>query len=203
MNRLLLIGIGASHSGSGKTTLAAKILQNVALCPSPCARRLCLKWGAIKYTRTVSPPELISDRTILMEEGKDTCKMLTAGAADVVWVRSGMSGLMDALSEAVTRLSHLDVLIVEGNSAIEFLNPDIVLFIFGKGREYWKPGIEKLAARADIIFADDDVQLPADVQPRHRFPRELSENGSKGFITALTRMVYERRAETRDAETGC
>jgi len=137
-----------------------------------------------------------------MEEGKDTCMMLTSGAEDVIWVRAGHSGLRDALLRAVTRLSHLDALIIEGNSAIEFLNPDIVIFIFGKGKEHWKPGIEKLAARADIIFSADDVQLPANIQPRHRFPGGLSEDESKGFFSALTRMVYERRTETGDAQKG-
>jgi molybdopterin-guanine dinucleotide biosynthesis protein len=135
-----------------------------------------------------------------MEEGKDTRKMIDAGASDVVWVRSALDGLPDALSEALSRLSHLEVIVVEGNSAIEFLNPDIVIFIFEKGRERWKPGIEKLAARADIIFAADDIRLPADVQPKKRFPGVLSNDGSKGFFSALVRMVYERRVETRDAE---
>jgi len=202
MNRPILIGIGASHSGAGKTTLASNIFQHFALRPFPADIHRLLRWGAIKYTRTESPAEVISDRSILMEEGKDTCMMLTSGAEDVIWVRAGHSGLRDALLRAVTRLSHLDALIIEGNSAIEFLNPDIVIFIFGKGKEHWKPGIEKLAARADIIFSADDVQLPANIQPRHRFPGGLSEDEAKGFFSALTRMVYERRTETGDAQKG-
>jgi len=202
MNRPLLIGIGASHSGAGKTTLASTILRYFVLCPSPVISCRPLRWGAIKYTRTASSPEIISDRTILREEGKDTCRLLAAGATDVVWVRSGTLGLAEALAAAVTRLSHLDLIIVEGNSAIEFLNPDVVIFIFGKERAHWKPHIDRLAARADIIFADDDVQLHADLQAKQRFPRGLSEDVSKGFVTALARMVHERRAETRDAEKG-
>jgi len=198
----ILIGIGASHSGSGKTFLASRILKYFSLNPAPNPLIPVLKWGAIKYTRTASSPEIISDRTILREEGKDTCRLLAAGATDVVWVRSGTLGLAEALAAAVTRLSHLDLIIVEGNSAIEFLNPDVVIFIFGKERAHWKPHIDRLAARADIIFADDDVQLHADLQAKQRFPRGLSEDVSKGFVTALARMVHERRAETRDAEKG-
>jgi len=47
-----------------------------------------------------------------MEEETDTCIMLASGAEDAVWVKSGNSGLMDALLREVTRLSHLDVLIL-------------------------------------------------------------------------------------------
>jgi len=202
MNRPLLIGIGASHSGAGKTTLASIILRHFAHLPSPVIARRPLRWGAIKYTRTGSYPEIITDRTILREEGKDTCRLLAAGAEDVVWVRSGAAGLAEALAAGVTGLSHVDLVLVEGNSAIEFLNPDIVIFIFGKERAHWKPHIDRLAARADIIIADDDVHLRADLQAKQRFPRGLSEDVSKGFITALARMVHERRAETRDAEKG-
>jgi len=202
MNRPILIGIGASHSGAGKTTLASNIFQHFALRPFPADIHRLLRWGAIKYTRTESPAEVISDRSILMEEGKDTCMMLTSGAEDVIWVRAGHSGLRDALLRAVTRLSHLDALIIEGNSAIEFLNPDIVIFIFGKGKKDWKPDMLKIADRADIVLYDAEVQLSADVKPRMLFPRHLSENTLMGFFEALTRMVHERRAEARDAEEG-
>ena len=202
MKRPLLIGIGASHSGAGKTTLASHILRYFFLHPSPVMSRRPLRWGAIKYTRTASFPEIIVDRTVLREEGKDTGRLLAAGAADVVWVRSGAVGLAEALAAAVARLSHLDLILIEGNSAIEFLKPDIVIFIFGKERARWKPHIDRLAARADIIIADDDVHLRADLQAKQRFPRGLSADAAKGCIPALARMIYDRRAETRDAEKG-
>lgn len=201
MKRPLLIGIGASQSGSGKTTLASRILRHFSASPLSLASRP-LMWGAIKYTRTASLPEVISDRNMLMKEGKDTRILLDAGAEDVVWVRSGRAGLMTALPDAVTRLSGLDILVIEGNSAIEFLQPDIVIFIFSKERERWKPDIEKLAARADIIFSGDDVQLPAGVHPRFLFPGDLPDDKSSGFFSVLTRMVNERRTETRDARKG-
>lgn len=77
-----------------------------------------------------------------MEEGKDTSIMPASGAEDAVWVESGNSGLMDALLGAVTLFSPLVVLIIEGNSAIEFLNPDIVILIFSEEKEHGKPSIE-------------------------------------------------------------
>ena len=173
MKRPILIGIGASHSGSGKTFLAARILKSLSQIPDP-QSLTPLTCGAIKYTRTQSAPELITDRLILMEHGKDTWQMLTSGAREVVWVRSKRADLPDLLPQALKRLSHLDLVIVEGNSAIEFLKPDIVIFIFGKGTRLWKPGIEELAAGADIILNDSEVALPEDSQTKKLFPRRLS-----------------------------
>ena len=196
----LLIGIGASHSGAGKTFLASMILRHFTQLPSPLAFRL--KCGAIKYTRTGSGCSLVTDRAVLMEKGKDTWHMLTSGASDVAWVRSCRSGLSELLPDALKRLSSLDLIIVEGNSAIEFLKPDIVIFIFGKGKHNWKPGIEKLAAAADFIIHDPDVRHPAEVLSGSSFPRADSYSGYRGFFSALTRMVHERRVEAGNDEKG-
>ena len=111
-------------------------------------------------------------------------------------------GLPDLLPKALKRLSHLDLIIVEGNSAIEFLKPDIVIFIFGKGRKRWKPGIEELAAGADIILNDSEDKLPADSQTNKLFPRSLSGAEYEDFFGTLTGLLHERRAETRNDGKG-
>ncbi len=207
MKRPILIAIGASHSGSGKTFLVSMILRHYTghsvLPLTPHASRFTSStWGAIKYTRTQSVAELISDRLILMERGKDTWQMLNSGAREVIWVRSNRPGLPDLLPEALKRLSHLDLIIVEGNSAIEFLKPDVVIFIFGKGRKRWKPGTEELAAGADIILTDSEVELPAAFQSRKLFPRSLSGSEYNDFFGTLTGILHERRAETGNDEQG-
>ncbi len=207
MKRPILIGIGASHSGSGKTFLAARILRYYTdpsvgpLTNHQSPITLC-RWGAIKYTRTQSAQELVTDPAVLMERGKDTWHMLTAGAVEAVWVRSDRSGLKDLLPKALKRLSGLDLVIVEGNSAIEFLKPDIVIFIFGKVRRRWKPGIEELAAGADIILNDSEDKLPADSQRDKVFTRSLSGAAYNDFFGTLTGLIHERRAEAGIDEQG-
>jgi len=221
MKRPILIGIGASHSGSGKTFLASMILRHytghsVLPLTSDASHRTLRPsrftlhashftlhtWGAIKCTRTQSAAELITDRLILMEHDKDTCQMFNSGAREVIWVRSNRSDLPNLLPEALKRLSHLDLIITEGNSAIEFLKPDIVIFIFGKGRKRWKPGTEELAAGADIILTDSEVELPAAFQTRKLFPRSLSGSEYNDFFGTLTGILHERRAETGNDEQG-
>jgi len=56
------------------------------------------------------------------------------------------------LSLALDRLLNLEGLVIEGNSAIEFLKSDIVIFIFGNDKERWKTGIESLVGISDIVI---------------------------------------------------
>jgi len=56
------------------------------------------------------------------------------------------------LSLALDRLFNLEGLVIEGNSAIEFLKSDIVIFIFGNDKERWKTGIESLVGISDIVI---------------------------------------------------
>jgi hypothetical protein len=60
--------------------------------------------------------------------------------------------LEELLSLALDRLFNLEGIVIEGNSAIEFLKSDIVIFIFGNDKERWKTGIESLVGISDIVI---------------------------------------------------
>ncbi|GAB4387654.1 MAG: hypothetical protein Kow0025_02460 [Thermodesulfovibrionales bacterium] len=133
-----IIGISGGSSGSGKTTAACQILGRLR------------GWGAIKYTRASGEASVVDDPGVLRTAGKDTAKMLEAGAEAVLWVRSPREKLPGALKEAVARLSHLSGIVVEGNSAVELLDPEVVVFVAGGGGI--KPGAERLLERASVVL---------------------------------------------------
>jgi hypothetical protein len=56
---------------------------------------------------------------------------------------------------AVQMLSNLPGIVVEGNSMIEVLIPDIVVFVAGVS-ERFKPGAERLLSMADIVITDEE-----------------------------------------------
>ena len=128
---------------------------------NPVAR---LRWGAIKYTKTALFTSLIDDRTILEKKDKDTGKMLKAGAEEVLWIKGPRKGIKETVSIAIDRLSHLDGIIVEGNSAIEFSNPDVVIFKLGaRGDEIKKASALRLIKHADIVvFPGSSMKHDAD-----------------------------------------
>ncbi|MBI4690589.1 MAG: hypothetical protein HY754_10040 [Nitrospirae bacterium] len=175
MSLPFIIGIGGSHSNVGKTTLAEALLKHftkrvkgskgqrvkdsdtMTLCHSDTNG-----WGAIKYTKTAIYTSIINDYKILSQEDKDTKRLLDAGAENVLWVQSPPGELKEVLPLAVDRLSHLGGIIVEGNSAIEFLKPDIVIFIFGRKTENLKGSAIGVLNMADIILfrQKPSIKLP-------------------------------------------
>jgi LAO/AO transport system kinase len=161
MGRPLIIGIGGSHSGSGKTAIASMLLSALSSeSRGPGAHR---RWGAIKYTKTALYTSLTDDRATLDRKDKDTGKMLEAGAEEVLWIRGPGEGIKETVSMAIDRLSHLDGIIIEGNSAIEFSNPDVVIFTLGvRGEEMEKASALRLIKHADIIVFPRGSKPPAD-----------------------------------------
>lgn len=134
----IIIGVGGAGSGVGKTTVACSILRALE------------GWGAIKYTKTLLNSVLIDDKGVLAKQGKDTALMLESGAERVIWIRSPRFRLRGILLEAILRLSDLEGIVVEGNSAVSILEPDIVVFVADEGN--LKKGSEKILTMADIVL---------------------------------------------------
>jgi hypothetical protein len=134
----IIIGVGGAGSGAGKTTAACSII------------RILEGWGAIKYTKTLLNSTLLDDKRVLSKSGKDTALMLESGAERVIWLRSPRFRLRGILLEAVSRLSDLEGIVVEGNSAVSILEPDIVVFVTDGGGI--KRGAEKILSMADIVL---------------------------------------------------
>jgi len=174
MVRPLIIGVGGAHSGSGKTAYASLLLRRLR------------GWGAIKYTKTGLYASLVDDQDILAAEGKDTKIMLDSGAERVLWVQAPPSELAEVLPLAVEKLSDLRGIIVEGNSAIEFLKPDIILFIFGKDSRILKGSAEGILEKADALVFEGE---PAEVMRGNRKGFLRSPDGDEGLLLYITEMV--------------
>ncbi|MBM4140062.1 MAG: molybdopterin-guanine dinucleotide biosynthesis protein B [Nitrospira sp.] len=168
--RPFIIGIGGAHSGAGKTSIASLILKRLK------------GWGAIKYTKTSLYCSITDDREILSEEGKDTKRLLDAGAERVLWVQSPAPELEEILPIAAGRLADLKGILVEGNSAIEFLKPDVVIFISGtEGR--FKKSAEKILSMADVVIFEKDPP-PRTPEAAKKFRSDDME-GFLNFIKGL------------------
>lgn len=189
--RPVIIGIGGAHSGSGKTTLAAALLKYLAkggrdsrgqgtICQNSNFKiqndyslSTIKRWGALKYTKTAFYSSITDDKTILCQENKDTKRLLDSGAEEVLWVQAPVTELKEVLPIAISKLSHLDGIIVEGNSAIEFLKPDIVVFIFGRGARRIKGSAQDILRMADVVVfqKEPSIQVP---EGARRFKVNLS-----------------------------
>jgi hypothetical protein len=171
----VIIGIGGSHSGAGKTSVASLILETFK------------GWGAIKYTKTSLYCSIVDDLAIISEEGKDTKKLLDAGAEKVLWVQSPYSELGVVLPIAADMLSHLHGIVVEGNSAVEIVRPDITIFVAG-AEGTMKNSAEKILRMADIVIFQSDKPLEI---PPHAIL--FGRNKGEEFIQYLSTLIKNFR----------
>ncbi len=146
-----ILSVTGAHSGVGKTTLCSILLKEFK------------GFGAIKFTRTELYTSVVENASILDQEGKDTSIMMNAGAEKVVWVKSPVENLKEALGVALQKLSGTKRIIIEGNSPVDFLNPHLVIFIMGQDREI-KPTALNVSRKADIVVInsmDPDRKMPS------------------------------------------
>jgi molybdopterin-guanine dinucleotide biosynthesis protein len=176
--RPVIIGIGGAHRGAGKTTYASLILKRLK------------GWGAVKYTKTSLYCSIIDDIEILSEEGKDTKRLLDSGAEKVLWVQSPYDNLTETLHMAVESLLYLKGIIVEGNSAIEVLKPDIVIYISETDIGRFKKGAYEVLKISDVVIFDKE---PPQGTPEgaKRFHMDDVE-GCINFVTGLIKKCEDR-----------
>jgi hypothetical protein len=130
------------------------------------------------------------DIAILSQEGKDTRKLLDSHAEKVLWVQSPSDDLEEILPMAVDKLFNLEGIIVEGNSAVEVLNPHIVVFVSGDKKEF-KEGAEKILRMADIVIYDNEP--PGETPERSKRFSWDSLEGSIDYIIGLVREKKDSR----------
>lgn len=183
--RPIIIGVGGAHSGVGKTTYASALISSLR------------GWGAIKYTKTGLYSSIIDDRALLSEEGKDTKRLLDAGADAVLWVKAPPSELPEVLPAAVERLSNCTGILVEGNSAIEFLRPDIIIFISGSGAHDTKDSARRILSMAHVVVSREGIN-PAYPGKTAQFQKSPDSTEQLiAYVTAMVETIEQIRSSLR------
>jgi molybdopterin-guanine dinucleotide biosynthesis protein len=151
--RPFIIGIGGAHSSIGKTTLASALIRYLSSGRACNLFNKTPRIGAIKFTRENIFVSITDDESILCQKGKDTARLVEAGSEKTLWIKSSAEDIGEALPLAMEQMSGLDTIVIEGNSAIECVKPDILIFIDSAAGEETKPSAERLLGIADILIA--------------------------------------------------
>lgn len=162
---MLQVSVAAPCNGSGKTSLLLAILQafpgafstakfttiyrEEQFCPvgdsgCPCHR---LEGSFL----------LCEDAAVLAQPGTDTGKLVEAGARQSYWGVArpdGYPALVGLLRRDRFRESTL--LLTEGNTVLEHLAPDVLLFVVNPclPRSWWKGDSERLLEAADLVVVN-------------------------------------------------
>jgi molybdopterin-guanine dinucleotide biosynthesis protein len=149
-----IISVTGAHSKVGKTTLCSILLKNLN------------GYGAIKFTKTPIFTSVADDRETIMQKDKDTAIMAESGAEKVIWIQSPNDGLEDALNIALSKMTGLKGIVVEGNSPVDFLKTHLVIFIIGSDGEI-KPSGKNVSEMANIIIINSEKhnEKPAFLNP--------------------------------------
>lgn len=87
----------------------------------------------------------------------DTSRFLVAGAARVFWVRTEQGRLAEAIPSLRKRLESARDVIIESNSVLKFLRPDLYLTVLDPATADFKTSAREFMDRADAVIVHESA----------------------------------------------
>jgi hypothetical protein len=123
--------------------------------------------------------ELIEDDTVLRTPGKDTDRLIRAGASPVLWLRAAPTSFEYALAKAMKRLDAMQPLLIEGNSAATIPSFDATVVLIWPQR----PRGVKASVMPALKRCDNLVLVEAESGPARQMPQTLRQACSRAGVT--------------------
>lgn len=163
---MALIVIGGHSRNVGKTSVVAGLISALPL----------FNWTAFKITQyghgvcsvNGEPCDCATGDhswAISEEHGRsgesDTSRFLVAGAKKVFWVRTEHGRLAEAMPTIRQRIDEARNVIIESNSVLKFLHPDLYLTVLDPATPDFKKSAQEFLDRADAIILHKSSAGPA------------------------------------------
>ena len=154
---MAVIVIGGHTRNIGKTSAVASLIS----------RTPDLHWTAMKITQyghgicSANGEECdcaTADHGVAISaerdaaSGTDTSRFLAAGAVRSIWVRTRQGSLADAMPAIRKELPRAEHTIIESNSILQFLRPDVFLSVLDYATADFKESAMRVLDRADAIL---------------------------------------------------
>jgi len=156
---MAIVVVGGHSRNVGKTSVVAGLIASLP----------AYGWTAFKVTQfghgrcslNGKPCQCeTADHAWAMTEEKDrsgktdSSRFLAAGASRSFWVRTRQGGLSEAMPAIRRRLGDAGNSILESNSILKFIEPDLYLSVLDPGNEDFKSSAQEFLHRADAILVD-------------------------------------------------
>lgn len=197
-----MIGVSASANKAGKTTLISLMLEDS--CPKTAVIKTSVNNELDQY-------KVINDPKIINKEGTDTARVVEHGADKVILLESPAAELPSAYQLAKNLLDDdIERLFIEGNTIINFLNPDL-LFYLEKKDEKEKESAKMVKNRANIkintnalLSAGKLEDLPFKIQPEKMtcYQAHLLADLLKKSVSEIGKIVKEQDVEIVKCKLG-
>lgn len=173
-----IITVSGANKDIGKSSLAAYLAGH------------CRSCAGIKVTVHAERP---SGEAAIEEEnppaipGTDTARMVEAGASPVFWLRTTLEDMNDDLQEVWPRI-YAEVVILEGNSILQHVEPDFAVFIMNPTIDDFKPSAFGAIEKAHTVVVNGDDNLSgADILELERRVRQLNPLSKMVVVSELGR----------------
>jgi hypothetical protein len=152
-----ILVVGGHSRNIGKTSVVASLI----------ARLPQYHWTALKITQyghgfctaNGEPCDCqTDDHTLAVSEersrtsGTDTARFLASGAERSIWVRTRQGMLAEAMPRIRKELASAENAILESNSILQFLKPDLYLTVLDAGTADFKDSARLFLDRADAVL---------------------------------------------------
>lgn len=197
------IVIGGHASGAGKTSLICGLIQAM---PEH-------NWTAIKITQCshqdgakLCDCDLQGSAYAISEEkdpvGRtDTSRYLAAGALRSIWVRTVPGYLYKVMPRIEEEIAQSGNVVIESNSLMEFLRPDVYAMVVSREVEDFKPSALRHLNLTDAILVTGVSNLSElhwpDAITRYAGPRfsfDAARQASPGFFAFVRRHLDAKRS---------
>jgi len=91
----------------------------------------------------------------------DTSRFLLAGARRALWVRTEQGRLAEAMPELRKRIADAGNVILESNSVLKFLRPDLYLTVLDPATADFKNSAREFLDRANAVIVHESASGPA------------------------------------------
>src|SRR5271169_2845089 len=157
---MAIVVIGGHSRSVGKTSVVAGLISALreydwtAVKITQYGHGVCSANGAPCDCATDDHSWAISEEKDRSGES-DTSRFLVAGAARALWVRTEQGRLAEAMPALRQRLERARHVMVESNSVLKFIRPDLYLTVLDPGMEDFKNSAQEFLDRADAVILHD------------------------------------------------
>jgi hypothetical protein len=161
-----LVVIGGHSRSVGKTSVVAGLISALpeydwtAVKITQYGHGVCSANGEVCDCATGDHSWAISEERDRSGES-DTSRFLIAGASRVFWVRTEQGRLAEAIPSLRKHLENARNAIIESNSVVKFLRPDLYLTILNPATEDFKTSAKQFLDRADAVILHEANGAPA------------------------------------------
>lgn len=168
-----MLMIGSSGSNAGKTELACRLLKRlgstreiigVKVTTITSTDQPCPRGGQGCGVCSAMEGEYRITEETVRNSGKDTGRLLAAGASKVYWLRVMRRHLRQGLAALIEVVGRDAVVICESNSLRRVVVPGLFLIVESSGHEPWKPSARQVRRDADGILASNGDGFDLDLE---------------------------------------